>query len=1098
MDITAKYRTKYPPKEHEEAVRMLLEGITNKQLQKDGHFEDMSPRTTRRETRNEHNQKNDNYDQQSLSSANSSSTQDVTSTTIVNSNLICSKATSTSDSASINSIEAAYKEPIPSRTIAVQCDLKSSSLKRDNLFDASMQASSISSTKYGFYNFSPETLELRRNLMQESVTSRDNVSSSKGKISEELNNSHIEAPTSMSELSSSPAMSDNEAENESQHSKYIQEVTKPIKQQHRQISSAYDSSSADSAPKIEPVNQANLRRKTTIDRNKNVDKYINEKQENNLTARARINSLPRRPKTALSYVSTNKLRDQNQPLLNRSSGLGSDSEFVERPIKNRAISQQALTTTTTSSSSSNSNSYGNNNGNSNASKPYIAGALNDELVDTEPSCFNSDSEFGENRLLQDTTRFADKGSINQDFQGDRTDEMLIMKNGYSMQVKPAKPRLVSSSHDEQVRDYKTLERLLSTRQTVQQQQQQKRQQQTNINNNNSINNNNISNTSNNVYYDDDDLDNNNRVQDFKLKQPVQQEVGMKRLTRTKSRGDLERCFGENCTLDSSFNGNQLKKSLSSKADQYLPMMDQEQRFNGDGRDLNNRLNSMSLSRRYPKHSFQQQQQQLQYANDRYVGSSGNQVNQALINGYLTSSRRPHTSSRDDKANSQTLLTKPSLYTPKVETMAAAAAPTSKSARQQVSQHNTTSDVFRTTSMRQVNNNRIYCKDRYDENGVLNQGFTSQCSNDQSNFERTYLTEELPVSGDGLNSRRLNESDDSESPSTRTWANPNLRATLKAEDGRRLLSPSRKSSRSYSMRDVNNVNGLETAILDAKQSYVGTRNPESSPYNSSTESSALEVSPRFVRSHQLDYDSQQRLNESGLPKVNPLTTTAASRPRELSPYNGLTRGTTNVQGLYTSGGSPQIRGRAMSQQSLTRPTMPLSSGRRRGGSNSGSDVGGSSMSLVSRLHGRYENAHTRSPVVMYIPPTVPKSSSLLGEPSTSIVKSSNLRKSSRSRQKSSSQDRSRKSFSRNGSDSESSSLFKTLVKPRSRQGNYSSKRIGRGHNGLFDDDDEENMDGVGQLASELDTYKFRRRYSVPKDAKINWFAKLKQRVSSGSK
>lgn len=49
------------------------------------------------------------------------------------------------------------------------------------------------------------------------------------------------------------------------------------------------------------------------------------------------------------------------------------------------------------------------------------------------------------------------------------------------------------------------------------------------------------------------------------------------------------------------------------------------------------------------------------------------------------------------------------------------------------------------------------------------------------------------------------------------------------------------------------------------------------------------------------------------------------------------------------------------------------------------------------------------------------------------------------------------------------------------------------NNLVDSDDE-NMDGVGRLATEVDSYKFSRRYSVPKDAKINWFARLRNRVS----
>lgn len=1066
MDITAKYRTRHPPKEHEEAVRMLLEGIANKQSQKNGHSEEV-PKTNRQESRKKYET---NHDGRScLSSTSSSSIQDVSKVPNKSStSLLRSKSTLTSDSASIDSAGVAYKEPIPSRTIAVQCDLKSSSLKRDNLFDASMQASSISSTRYGFYNFSPETLENRRKAMQRSVSNRDFINNSNGKTSE-LNNSHIEAPTSMSELSSSSAISDNE----------VVEKSKPIKHQ-RNLPSAYDSSSTESIPKVEEEQALNQRKKV-FDKNRNIDKYLthydkyNDKESNNLIARARINSLPRRPVTALSYISTSKLRGQNQSM-NRSSGLDSDSEIVERPIKNRAISQQTLTT----------------------NKPYVPSASNDELVDgSSSSNFDSELEGEEGSLKNTTTRFyTDKesinNSINKDFQGDRTEEMLIMKNGYSMQAKPAKPRLISSSHNEQVRDYKTLERLPSTRQTVQ------RQTNSNNSNSNGIINNNNNDSNGNLFYDDD-FDN-NKLKESRMRQieqQQQQQVGMKRLTRAKSRGDLERVCDdtEDYTINTSCNGNQLRmlnsNHVSSKADQFEPMMDQEelanydQRYNGGGQMMmNGRLNSMSLSRRHPKQS-------PQYDGDRYV--SGNQVNQGMINGYLTSSRRPHTLSRGDRAYSQTLLTKPSLYMPKVETTTATTATPKPTSRQAI-QDQATNDVCRSTSMRHLNNNNRMCyRDRY-ENGCSN-GFT----NTKSNYlDQTYLTDENSFTGERANLRRAtrDESDDSESPSTRTWANPSSRANLKP-DSKRLLSPSRKSSRSHSMRDVNNIDKLGPSMMNSEQPYVGPINSQFSPYNSSSESSALEINPKFLRSHQLDYDSQHRLNESGLPEViSP--TNATNRPREISTSNNGSRSGLNHQTLFASGRSPQIRGRAMSQQSLTRPTMPLTSGRRRGGSNSGSDVGGSSMSLVSRLQGRYENAHTRSPVVMYIPQTVPKSSSLLGESSTGITKASTLRKSSRSRQKSSSKDRSRRSLSRNGSDSESSSLFKTLVKPRSRQGNFSSKRIGRGYNGMFDDDDEENMDGVGQLASELDTYKFRRRYSVPKDAKINWFAKLKQRVSSGSK
>jgi len=345
---------------------------------------------------------------------------------------------------------------------------------------------------------------------------------------------------------------------------------------------------------------------------------------------------------------------------------------------------------------------------------------------------------------------------------------------------------------------------------------------------------------------------------------------------------------------------------------------------------------------------------------------------------------------------------------------------------------------------------------------------SSCSNVEVN--RSKSMRQIGMGHRDYDTRDHNESnEDSESSVTRTWANPNFNSAAQLGDD--ITKPNnRKSSRSYSMREVNST--------PIPRSHSKRYREED--FESESESSSLEAIQRFVGSHPLDYDSQYRLNESGLPELN-----------TFDPQSYLTKDSNSFTGLNGSyEKSAPIAGRAMSQQSLARPTMPPVYGRRRACSNSGSDVGGSSMSLVSRLHGRYENAHTRTPVVMYIPKAAPRHNlSADGINSRSYT----LRKSSRLKQKSSFLDRKR-SLSRNGSDSESSSMLRTLVKPKVKP-NLTSKRGSRLHgSSLNQNDDEEDLDGVGRLASEVDSYKFRRRYSVPKDAKINWFAKLRQRVT----
>lgn len=344
-----------------------------------------------------------------------------------------------------------------------------------------------------------------------------------------------------------------------------------------------------------------------------------------------------------------------------------------------------------------------------------------------------------------------------------------------------------------------------------------------------------------------------------------------------------------------------------------------------------------------------------------------------------------------------------------------------------------------------------------------------------------------------------------------------------------------------------------AAAEARAGELGSQSEESSEQGTNSAGSSLAtgrlapgdlLTRAAVHHQQLDFDSQQRLNAIGLPELDgraPLASSHTLNRRNAaavqnsassaSSHLGLARAFAGSSQYATTGRrpayaraqplgaphhGPAITGRALSQQSLTRPTMPLSRRLRRSGNASGSqsaasDVGGSSMSLVSRM--RYENAHTRTPVVMYIPQAMPKSSSsehIRRSSSTLLRRSSRQSASKPSRH--SSQDRAaRKGASRQASDSEgasSSSMLRTLVKPRSSR--LQSAATGNGAalsrapsgcrrppaaRGRELSDDEETMDRIGQLATEIDSYKFRRRYSVPKDAKINWFSKLKQRVTS---
>lgn len=987
MDIASRYRTKYPPKEHEEAVRMLLENIAAKQ--------DDAVKVGIAKSNNRYN----DYDRRSLISNESGSSHEQASRN--NSNKFrdsskskmhhqSNKATSTSDSISTTTSssiehENAFREPIPSRTIAVQCDLKSSSLKRDHLFDTSMQASSISSTRYGFYNFSPETLAQRRKL-ERSISSRDVARSTSNGSSRQLAanqlGSQIEAPTSMSELSSSLSASDFElngvrdrgfdnGENRPPSELRDQSLTGSRRVQNFNAGDDYYRDNGNKAPQ-----------------------YLST--VNNSTAKTRVSTLPRRPVTALSYVSTTRLRGQQQTA-NGDCSSDHESELPPRSIHGRAMSQQTLNRPRT---------------------PALGSQHN--------ATSSSSSELS-----------ADTPQQSGNFQGDRsTDEILLTKRGHeTAPVKPPRPTLISSAHNEQVRDYRTLDPAGAVIRSQNGSYSETREKHADPA----------------PDWLDNGAETGKRVASLRNKLINEAVPG---LARKPSRVLQDRVYDENCNSCEEPPAKYWSKpAVARQANNSVmgrPYLVSEDELRHSSR-CNGKLNSsMSLSRGRSQASAQP-------------------FSTATTGGYYTSARKPADLRLNDRACSQTLLADSQRYAPNVEMGRHQLAPSGGN------------EVSRSTSMRQIGRpSERYESHLYSPNARL------QDSN-QNGYDQ--------------NGQLFTDNKDSEFLEARAWANPSSKMLdAQMNGGVAGSKPVRRCSRSRSMRNVYDSTNNDQAAGARREFYPAPTNNNFQPYHSSSESSALEnVTHRFTRAQPLDYDSQHRLNESGLPEIDTMTMQArkVSAP---SSYLGVAG--SHVLPSYTLGRSAQIRGRAMSQQSLNRPNMPPLAGRRRrpaGGSNSGSDVGGSSMSLVSRLNGRYENAHTRNPVVMYIPQVSQKDPLMANKSNLEANKSSTLRKSSRSRIKTSSHDRSKRSLSRNGSDSESSSMLRTLLRPKSRhQANNVSKR--RMHNMMLDhhDDEEEDLDRIGQLATELDSYKFRRRYSVPKDAKINWFAKLKQKVSSSAR
>lgn len=1032
MDITSKYRTKYPPKEHENAVRMLLENIAARQEAQDDSVKIAKNSSYSYDRRSLNSNDSESLSDQVVMRSNSKLFNGLTkSSNDIMHHHRTNKATSTSDSVSTTTSssidqENTLKEPIPSRTIAVQCDLKSSSLKRDHLFDTSMQASSISSTRYGFYNFSPETLAQRRKL-ERSISNRDINRSTLNRSRQLADNqlgSQIEAPTSMSELSSSLSVSDYEL-NRSKNREY-NKYSKSLTSNERK--NVHNNNNNDhNLTKFEQVEGHHYGRE-------NVNKgSIFGSMVDNSTVNTRVNSLPRRPVTALSYVSTTKLRGQQQSVASDcSSDQESDLQPREKPIRNRAMSQQTLV---------------------NRPRTPAPGSSFNETSSSHSDLGADLSSSGANRRSS-----LDQQSIN--FQGDRsTDEMLITKRVPETiaPTKPPRPTLISSAHTEQMRDYRTLD--MSGTKGL--------RPPTNVDYN-EVCERLKTNAVGNQWQEDNSEDENKSLPTYRNRPVYQAGTGLVRKASRILHG-VEGVYDENLNSCGEQAQTFWKKPIVSsrqpndvEGQYFAPEQDEfKSRYNGKLNNINNRPhNSMSLTRGRSQ-----------------VPSMQLPTTTATTEGYLdNNARKPTNLTLNDRAYSQTLLADSQNYMP-----------SSERGRNEFGPNSSNEAVCRSISMRQIArpSGRYSDANQYPINHLQN--VNQNGYQERANFEQRRTRELVGAK---------TYTDSSSKP-------PELQRIDNSISGLK----SRRCSRSRSMRNVNDssANNDSTSVqreFYSPQTTTTTNNNSNNfqQYHSGSESSVLEtVKHRFTRAQPLDYDSQHRLNESGLPEINSMTMQARkiSAP---SSYLGVA-GNNNMHPSYTVGRSAQIRGRAMSQQSLSRSNVPLMAGRRRRGprdvgSNSGSDVGGSSMSLVSRLNGRYENAHTRNPVVMYIPQVT--QSNLAANKF-----SSTLRKSSRTRLKSSSQDlKSKRSLSRNGSDSESSSMLRTLLRPKSRnQSNGSSKR--RMNNPMLErhhhyDDEEEDLDRIGHLATELDSYKFRRRYSVPKDAKINWFAKLKQKVSSSGR
>lgn len=1051
-------------------------------------------------------------------------------------------------------------EAIPSRTIAVQCDLKASTVKRDGYLVesatdlASMQASSISSTRYGFYKLSPEAMEERRQLAR-STSSRNIAHSSSGSSGRRGGRAigQMDSPTSMSELSSNGKSieDDDYLGRRDSYELHTNTSRRPVM---GELNGRPKSSSRTSTPA-----------------------HLNESSR----PTSRLDSLPRRPKTALSYVSTSRLRDDR-------SGSGSSpdrsasGDSGHRRLRARAVSQQVLSgppTRTTeqrpleSAHSDSSETVATTTGGAATNMDRYRVPCNEEVLVS---------------LAKRTSQVVGGAAS-----GGLGPQQQVRNNGHGSATMERRPRSSNVARSQ----------ILAS----------------------PIGGHDRS------HGDDDDDDNDDNVDDydhnrreaqfmrrnnetFKRSATIssgnnryshnnapQQQMPNEIINESPARQRHHHHHYQDDSLNQ-FNTENMVVGPAKSANGQARLNTNANRITNDSSRQPVRYGSMSLSRRpAPLPLIDRSCNNLSQLGGHHLVNSNKQRRTSTGAGPELGTSTPVKSSGGSTltraASRQQLLKQQAMMnTSDVESPLEMSGGRS---RRTNAQQTSSAPIGRSTSMRQMPTaNGTSRQTRGNRMGFEREESTQnyRSNNDDDDSEDDY-GHNLEENGRHFESNAFRaqqmdasddvvvvvESDDSESPMTKTWANPGSSKPRQISPSHQNLAApsaahkvqSRRNRRSHSMRDVSGE--ARDVLNDAgeQQNYQNRYDQNDREHqeemrhyqakqfqynweSASDELSSMENNPHtaqqlFSRAaaahqHQLDYDSQHRLNESGLPETNSLASSSSSPKfyhnapasclglssgarQQTQTKQGDLNGSQRNSGYATTGRQRQpmtangtrpetITGRAMSQQSLVRPTMPLSSGRRLrrqtngsgGSSGGGSELGGSSLSLMSsRFLGgsRYENAHTRTPVVMYIPQANSKQGSmsdLNGGRSTSTT-----RRSSRTRLTkagSSSQDNMRRksSLSRHGSDNESqSSMLRTLVRPkgsRSSSGangsHYASKRSSRLRRraaGDHSNGEDEDMDGVGQLASEIDSYKFRRRYSVPKDAKINWFAKLRQRVIS---
>lgn len=915
MDVISRYRAKYPPKEHEEAVKMLLEGIKHQQTGKHNSTLANKKASNRRPvTRDTCKESSSGYDcdqasissgdghqnkyvlparlaketsgtlEKNLSECESTSlrkVQSIGTSTASDSMSSCTRSSVSNGELPLQSAgqDMNPRAPIPSRTIAVQCDLKVSTVRqKDFATDGSMQASSISSTRYGFYSYSPETLERKRRL-QRSVSSRDVRGIKEGSDEEDM------VANINNELSSSSSCLSAASIDQRAHRRQHQPYPYPREEQKRASS--------------DECIHSDLTRKVEYPRVKHI----------------REDTVPRRPKTAMAYSST----------YNQDSDRSSEKYDTQTTGMSRAVSHIALAT-----------------------------SRRDETRALEESNSENDLRSVNYRKSKSKATRDEK-----DFENIKSEHELYLKDSTMDRTrdmapsKPPRPTLVSSSHNEHVRKLDDIQ-LAKTAQ-------RERYNQTNESR----------------YARDPQLVEKYPATMSRADRTCNEEVESNHINRRERRlidspTRLSTRVDMNSLPRKSKNDTYHKYDSSTSDQPILGSMSLMRRTKPIQQYLdNNRANNLTS---YEKYKQNLESERLQESHSKTNISTRENQKEQTVDGR----------SRHGYGRSRPIV----------------------------------SNVGRSTSMRQevrpeIEQKYIYKTHESKENKRNNRRIVDdvETSSSSSIFASQNPFNDISSRANNVRScRNREDSEDSESPRTRTWANPasiNKPSHLKGYADRSILEytekknhTGRRASRSQSMRNVNEMDqAIRPVANHLSNDYEGRYNTDVkkkliNSYNSSSDESypSINTRSRFMTSADLDFDSQHRLNESGLPDPSLLQNN--HRHNGPSSYLGVTG---HYDDEYHADISSlrrpsQITGRALSQQSLTRPTMPFMSSRgrrpRHGGSHTGSDVGGSSMSLMSRLNSRYEYAHTRAPVVMFIPQVTPKtvSSTSLSKPKLSRKRS----------------------------------------------------------------------------------------------------------------